>query len=37
MLSRSDKLLRIRQWSPADAQVSLDAVEPLIAALRESA
>ncbi|WAS98870.1 hypothetical protein [Nannocystis punicea] len=35
ILSRRDKLLRIRQRSPADAQVSLDDVEPLIAALRE--
>ena len=37
MLSRRDKLLRIRQWSPTDAQVSLDDVEPLIAAMREIA
>lgn len=34
MLSRRDKLLRIRPLSLADAQVSLDDVEPLIAALR---
>lgn len=35
MLSRRDRLLRIREWSPADAQISLDDVEPLIAALQE--
>ncbi|WP_263429865.1 hypothetical protein [Nannocystis pusilla] len=36
-LSRRDKLLRLRQWSPADTQVPLDDVEPLSAALREIA